>query len=72
MIHIGKLIKEKMVERGMTVVLMAKYLSCSRGNVYKIFDKYSIDTESLMKISKVLDFDFFGLYSEYLKSSSDK
>lgn len=72
MIHIGKVIKEKMSEKKMTVVLMAKYLSCGRGNVYKIFEKYSIDTESLMKISRALDFDFFSLYSEDLKNKSGK
>ena len=38
MIHIGKLIREKMIEQKCTVVSMAKQLSCGRANVYKIFD----------------------------------
>lgn len=53
-----------MEERHKTVVWLAGRLSCSRTNVYKIFDKYSLDTEVLAKISYALNFDFFGLYSE--------
>ena len=47
MIHIGKLIRQKMEERQRTVVWLAQRLSCSRTNVYKIFDKYSVDTDTL-------------------------
>ena len=36
MIHIGKLIREKMIERKCTVVSMARQLSCGRANVYNI------------------------------------
>ncbi|MBV8038911.1 helix-turn-helix domain-containing protein [Bacteroides sp. AN502] len=68
MIHIGKLIREKMIERKCTVVSMARQLSCGRANVYKIFEKYSIDTELLMKISVTLDYDFFSLYSRELNN----
>lgn len=66
MVHIGKEIKRKMEERQRTVVWAARHLSCSRTNVYKIFDKYTIDTDSLTRISRLLDFDFFSLYSDEL------
>lgn len=66
MIHIGKLIREKMIERKCTVVSMARQLSCGRANVYKIFEKYSIDTELLMKISVTLDYDFLVFIRENL------
>ena len=42
MIHIGKQIRQKMEERQKTVVWLSKHLSCSRANVYKIFEKYSV------------------------------
>lgn len=58
-----------MDEQHRTVVWFAKRLSCSRTNVYKIFEKYSIDTEMLAKISIILDFDFFDLYSEEMRRS---
>lgn len=66
MIHIGKLIKQKMEERHLTVVWLASRLSCSRTNCYKIFEKYSVDTEVLMKLSTILEFDFFSFYSDEL------
>lgn len=60
-----------MEEHQKTVVWLAEQLSCSRTNVYKIFDKYSVDTEMLARISTILDFDFFSLYSEDIKKNSD-
>lgn len=72
MIHIGSLIRLKMEERQKTVVWLAEQLSCSRTNIYKIFDKYSVDTEMLAKISNILEFDFFSLYSKNVKKNKEK
>ncbi len=70
MIHIGKQIRQKMEERHKTVVWLAKHLPCSRTNIYKIFDKNSIDTDTLTRISTILKFDFFSLYSEEIKRNT--
>lgn len=67
MIPIGRLIQEKLEERGLTAAWLAEQISCGRANVYKIFNKHSIDTEMLRRISIVLDFDFFQYYSQQLK-----
>ena len=67
MLEIGLLIRQKLKERKRTIVWLAEKLSCSRTNVYKIFDKRSIDTDYLVRISDILDYDFFALYSEELK-----
>ena len=64
MIKIGEIIREALHEKGKTVVWFAKQLSCSRNNVYKIFHSYSIATHELMRISKILDVDFFIIYSQ--------
>lgn len=72
MIHIGKQIRLKMEERNETVVWLAKHLSCSRTNVYKIFQKHSVDTDILSRISLILDFDFFSLFSEDLKRNKNQ
>ncbi|MGM9766881.1 MAG: helix-turn-helix domain-containing protein [Candidatus Cryptobacteroides sp.] len=66
--HIGKLIKEVVRRRGMTVVSFAEQLSCSRANVYKIFDKKSIDTDMLMRICAILQYDFFAAISDNTRS----
>lgn len=62
----------KMEERQKTVVWLAEQLSCSRTNVYKIFDKYSVDTEMLSRISSILEFDFFSVYSEDVKKKDKR
>lgn len=72
MLHIGELIRKKMKEQHKSVVWLAKQLSCSRNNVYKILDKYSLDTELLVKISILLDFDFLSVYLEDMKRRKEK
>ena len=48
---------------------LAKQLYCDRTNVYKIFHKASIDCELLLKISIVLNYDFFKIYSKLVANS---
>lgn len=72
MLHMGNLIRQRMKEKQISVVLMAKHLSCSRNNVYKLLNKYSMDTEVLVKISRLLDFDFFELYSKEIQNKNEK
>jgi plasmid maintenance system antidote protein VapI len=63
-IIIGEIIRNQLHEQGKTVVWLARQLSCSRNNVYRIFHSSSIATHELLRISKVLDYDFFSIYSE--------
>ena len=67
MIHIGQIIKQELQKKGFTVTWLTKELNCSRSNVYKIFDKPTLDTALLMQISKLLDVDLFQYYSEELE-----
>lgn len=61
--HIGIAIKEELEKQGKSVVWFAKQLSCHRTNIYRIFEKASIDTNILMHISQILEHDFFAAYS---------
>ena len=63
MIHIGQLIEEELHRQERSVTWFAKRLYCDRSNAYKIFRKQSIDTELLMRISHILNYDFFLLFS---------
>lgn len=69
--HIGQLIKQELEEQGRTVVWFARKMSYSRANIYKIFEKPSIDAEVLFRISKLLQHDFFKYYTEALKNTSE-
>ena len=62
--HIGTHIRQRLDEQHQTVVWLSRQLACSRTNVYKIFEKSNLDTALLMRISLVLDYDFFKLFSD--------
>ncbi|MBR1514450.1 MAG: helix-turn-helix domain-containing protein [Bacteroidales bacterium] len=63
-VHIGKEIKKKVEERKMTVVGLSRELGCHRTNIYRIFDSPTVDSGVLSRLSLILDFDFFKLYSD--------
>ncbi len=64
MIHIGQCIRKQVEEQGKTSVWLARELGCHRTNLYKIYDKRTIDTGILLRISRILNYDFFSLYSQ--------
>lgn len=66
-IHVGQEIRRRLEEKEHTVVWLAQQLSCSRTNMYKIFEKPHIDSEMLLRISIVLDYDFFAIISNQLR-----
>lgn len=67
MIHIGQQIRLELIRQHHSVTWFAQAMACSRTSVYNIFDKSSIDTDMLLRISSVLQVDFFKAYSEELK-----
>jgi len=64
-IHIGCLIKNKLKQEGRSASWLAKKIHCNRTNVYKIFEKPSIDTVLLQRIASALKTDLFIYLSEY-------
>ena len=71
MIQIGSLIRQQLRHQGKTVVWLARELSCSRNNVYKIFNNNSISTQELLRISRILNYDFFAIYSQELNTQQE-
>lgn len=63
-IHIGKHIQKQMKEQGRSASWLARQLCCDRTNIYKIYNKKSIDTDVLQKISYLLGYNFFDLYNK--------
>lgn len=70
-IHIGKKIKEEMYKQNISVSDFAKKINRSRNVVYDIFGRESIDTDLLNKIGKILNCDFFSMYSSQKEYSLD-
>lgn len=66
MIHIGISIKQELERQERTVSWFARKLCCERSNVYSIFKRSSIDTDMLLRISKILHCNFFKEYVDEL------
>lgn len=64
---IGQLIKDELNAQERSVAWFARKLCLDRSNVYCLFQKNSIDTSLLTRISLVLNKDFFSLLSEYVQ-----
>lgn len=67
MIHIGHLIEEELRRQERSVTWFAKKLYCERTNVYSIFKRESIDTSLLLRISSILNHNFFSYYTKELE-----
>ncbi len=56
----------------MSVTEFAKKINKSRGNIYSIFLRNAIETDLLVIISDVLQYDFFQLFSNSNKQLNEK
>jgi len=70
-IHIGNKIRQVADQKGIKIAELGRRINTARQNVYKIIGKKTIDTGLLLKISKVLEFDFFQYYTP-LKDENQK
>lgn len=72
MIHIGQIIEKVIHNQERSITWFSKKLYCDRTNVYSIFKRQSIDTELLLRISKILNHIFFDYYTEEFTNNHDE
>lgn len=65
-IHIGSIIEEVIREQGRSPSWIAKELCCDRTNIYNILKRESVDTNLLLKLSSILNYNFFQHFTESL------
>lgn len=70
-INIGKLIRQEMKRQGMKPKELADLIFVTRTNIYSIFERTSIDTELLERISNALHTNFFAPMSEEMSRKLD-
>jgi len=63
-VHAGKVVKEVFLASGMSVSELGRRVQTTRQNVYRIFERKSIDTALLQRLGKALSHDFFQHYIE--------
>ncbi len=65
-IHIGNLIKLRVREKKMGLLRISSFLKCAVEDIEKMYTSTSIDSEMLLKWSKLLEYDFFRIYSQHI------
>ncbi|MGC5746649.1 transposase [Chryseobacterium sp. NFX27] len=65
-IHIGKFIKEMVDENEVSMERICNFLNKDDQFIENVYQSRSIDTDLLLRWSKLLEYDFFRLYSSHL------
>lgn len=65
-IHIGKLIEQRMQEYEITLKRAASFLKVSEEDIEQMYEKQSLESDTLLRWSKLLKYDFFRIYTQHL------
>lgn len=65
-IHIGKYIKKVVDEKEISLERICNFLNKDEEFVEALFESKSADTDILLRCSKLLEYDFFRIYSSHL------
>lgn len=66
------MIKHELRSQGRSVVWLSRTICHERSGIYKIFERDNIDIKLLVRISQVLDHDFFEDISQKMMKSDSK
>ncbi|MBB4807705.1 hypothetical protein HNP38_003021 [Chryseobacterium defluvii] len=65
-IHIGALINQAVMETEIDIARICNFIKCSEKEILDMYESRSICTEILMRWSKLLEYDFFRIYTQHL------
>ena len=65
-IHIGKMIEKRVIENGIESSRVCRFLKCSQAEILEMYNSNEVGTEILLRWSKLLNYDFFRLYTQHL------
>lgn len=65
-IYIGQLIKQRMQECAIVIERASAFLNVSEDELERMFDEKSLDCNILLRWSKLLNYDFFRIYTQHL------
>jgi transcriptional regulator with XRE-family HTH domain len=71
-IHLGKLIKNKAKEAGISSIQLAFLVNTSRQNLNNIFNRKSTDTATLQRFCDALNFNFFQVLAETIEINTSE
>lgn len=65
-LHIGFTIKQKILENNIDIVRICKFMKCSEEEIQKMYDSKSLDSDVILRWSKLCEYDFFRIYTQHL------
>ncbi|WP_414843975.1 transposase, partial [Chryseobacterium sp. IT-36CA2] len=65
-LNIGSLLKISVSKNQIDISRICNFLNCTEKEVLEMYSSPSLDTEILLRWSKLLEYDFFRLYSQHL------
>ncbi|MCT2409332.1 transposase [Chryseobacterium antibioticum] len=65
-IHIGNLVEKKWQELDIPLDRVCNFFRCDEQEIKNMFQQKELDTGNLLRWSKLLEYDFFRLYSQHL------
>ncbi|MBB4805928.1 hypothetical protein HNP38_001200 [Chryseobacterium defluvii] len=65
-IMIGHLIQSKVIEYEIKTPRICNFLKCTEEEIEQMYRSEDLDTELLLRWSKLLKYDFFRIYSQHL------
>lgn len=65
-IHIGSLISQKVTESGIEISRICNFIKSTEQEITQMYEAKSLDCEILLRWSKLLEYDFFRIYSQHL------
>ncbi|MCU7618852.1 transposase [Chryseobacterium sp. PBS4-4] len=65
-IHIGNIIKEVIEEREITIPRICNFFKIDEREVFRMFEQKSLESDLILKWSKLAEYDFFRPYVTHL------
>lgn len=65
-IHIGTLVDQRVKEQNVDIARICNFLKATEEEIIEMYSMKSLDAEILLKWCKLLEYDFFRLYSSHL------
>ncbi|REC63778.1 transposase [Chryseobacterium pennae] len=65
-INIGELIHMRVKESKIDLLRICNFMKCTESEINKMYEQESIPTNLLLRWSKLLEYDFFRIYSQHL------
>ena len=65
-IHIGQMIQKEVAESGIEISRICNFFKCPEEEIKEMYTQENLSTDIILKWSKLLEYDFFRLYTQHL------